>query len=453
MKQLLLLLVLIGFSAVSKAQNNLVPLLSDSSHYYYYDANSGALQFSTKSYETYNDDDLLLISYNHNTFSGMTTYYKNEYDYNASNQNTRYTTLKSDVSANGPWSNFLREDFTYDAQGRNNYFFGQFGNAQGDWENYYQQTTWFDDAEPSDSSLYQLWNSGTGAWGNYRRHFNEYYPDGLQESALDQEWLNASSTWRNLEQEFFTYYPDQSPKTHVSISTFSSGNMYVLRDSFVYRADGLLDTTHVVTQLLPSGNANYLYRKNKYDPNGNLARQDSYIRSGNTWTPSSRFTYEPADGVYSNDPAYVLSESYDEVSQTYYPLWSIDRQYTPLANDVVLYVEVNTQRDGQNQLVPQSVDSVWYHAVMVGTNTPLVRTQADCDFANPFTPGSSIVCHAEAPDPLTVQLRNMFGQLVLQTRVMPGESWRPAMELPSGSYALSVWQQGHYLGVRKMMVR
>ncbi|MBL7826603.1 MAG: hypothetical protein JNJ57_08240, partial [Saprospiraceae bacterium] len=151
-----------------------VKLFQDSCHTYSYDGSTGELQGSTRCYLHYNAADLEDTSYYFNTYSGVTSYYRYTFTYNANDLLSNYLLVQGE-SATGPWANFLKEDYFYDTQDRNTQYVAHFGNSNGDWVPYFRETFWFDDVAPADSSLYELWNESASAWGNYRRYFNYYY--------------------------------------------------------------------------------------------------------------------------------------------------------------------------------------------------------------------------------------------------------------------------------------
>lgn len=435
------------------AQNLLLPLLQDSSHYHYTDPFSGQEQYKVYSYYHYDSENLPLSDLFINYFGSDQVWYQYDYEHNAAKLLSKSTGRRSTTSAAGPWENWLKDEYTYDAQNRNTYYFGQFGNASGGWDNYYQETFWFDDNAPADSSLYELWSTTLPGWENYRRNFNYYLPAGDLKKHLYEEWKSNIQEWLPLNLDTYTYYPDGKVKTTRSVSYDANQESFVRVDSFVYRPDGKVDSTFSTSRAGINGAANYFIAKSEYDSNGNLILKTTVSRDGGIWVNSSQEAYAPGDGYYSNDYSYENQSIFNVADQEFEVIWEIIRQYTPYPNNRVLYREERKQRNGQGVLVSQIVDSIWYHLATVGTNDPGGNFSVNCQFSNPFRPGNSIVCNA--PDQNTmmqIRITNISGQIVAQGRVMPGEAWRPGNDWPAGPYFLSAWQNGKYLGSRKMVV-
>jgi hypothetical protein len=119
---------------------------------------------------------------------------------------------------------------------------------------------------------------------------------------------------------------------------------------------------------------------------------------------------------------------------------------------MLLYREEYKQKDAQGNLATQSIDSTWMPVPTVGTHTP-ARPVADCRFCNPFRPGSSIICQAPEPyAPIQLKIINKQGRIVAHDRIMPGDNSTPAIALEAGLYYIGIWQNGKYLGQKKMIV-
>lgn len=432
------------------AQNPLVPLVVDSSHYHYTDPNTGEEQFQSYAYYTYDGEGLPLSDLFISAFAGSNTYYRYDYLYNAEQQLTNSTSFRSLTSANGPWENWLKDDYTYDAQGRNNFYIGQFGNTSGGWDNYYQETFWFDDATPADSSLYELWNGM--AWGNNHRRFNYYFANGDLKQHHEDNWNTNSLVWENYSDDAYTYYPDGKVLTQTSISYYNNQQSILQKDSILYLADGRIDSVFAFTQTSFSNVYDFI-RKYQYDGNGNLIYIDivTKVAGTNDWVSSTSETYAPGDGYFSNDYTYENQAVYNTSNDVYDIAWDISRHYSDLGGGQVLSVEIRRQRNG-TALVTQIVDSVWYHIGIVNTGSPAAPRQADCQFANPFRSGNSIVCHAPDQSSLmNIRITDMTGKVVAQGQVMPGDAWRPHADWPAGTYFLSAWQKGQFLGSCKFV--
>jgi hypothetical protein len=444
---LLAFLCLFGSPILTSGQ--LVPLVKDSQHIRYYDYITGQEQFGNSGYFTYDTDGLPLSDLFVSHFGGSNTYYQYNYTYNANQQLEKSISYKSSVSATGPWENWLNEEYFYDVQGRNNYYITQFGNASGGWDNYFKENLWFDDVTPADSSLYEVWLGGV--WENNHRNFNYYYPNGAPKKQHQDNWDTVQDVWENEQDFAYTYYPDGKTRTLIETSYSNDNPSIIRKDSFLYLVDGKIDTVHTTTTV--SNNVYRLITKYRYDPAGNLIFKDVIIRSGNVWVPSSSETFLPPDSPYSDAFAYENQASYNAATDEYDVLWEIFRQYEALDNGRVLAIEKRTQRNN-GTLTLQVLDSSWHHTTLnVPTKTPPVAV-ADCVFANPFSQGNGIRCNA--PDPnatLMLRLIDALGRTIAQTQIQPGATWHPAASIPTGSYTLSVWQQGKYLGYRKISVR
>ncbi len=438
------------------AQNLLLPLVKDSSASHFYDSFSGTEQFSSFSYFSYNGDKLPLRDYFIYKYGTGPVYYRYDYTYNALKQLENETSVRSTVSLNGPWANWLKTDYTYDAQGRNNYFLGQLGSG-ATWENYYQETFWFDDSSPaSDSSLYLLWDTPSASWRNYRQYFNYYRPSGDLRRHHEDEWKTSTNAWRFLKRQDFTYYPDGKIRTRTTTSYDVNQVSSVLIDSFLYRQDGKLDTTFTNSTIGINNVTSFTVAKNHYDAGGNLILVNAIIKpnSNASWRPSYKQEFLPGDGFYSNDYSLERYFIFNSMSQSLELQWERTRAYTDLGNNQVFYKESYLQRNGQGLLAPSRLDSVWYHLETVATGAPTHQHRAECLFANPFTPGGNIICHAsDEKTPLSIRIMNVSGQVMAQQIVNPGEAWAPSANWPAGLYFLTVWQNGRYLGERRMILK
>ncbi len=437
------------------AQTLSFPLVQDSSHYRYYDQNTGEVQFGSFGYNTYDSDNLPLEDLYINFYGTTATYFRYNYEYNAEKLMAKSTVLRSLDSSTGPWGNWLKDEYTYDAQGRNNFYIGQFGNGADTWENYYQETFGFDDAAHTDSSLYELWNTTTSLWGNYRRFYNSYSAVGDLVQHAEDEWDMDNPVWLDLLDKDYTYNLDGNVFTHKSISYNVGQVSQIQTDSFLYLSNGKLDSAFLAYQSSFSSAPSHFISKSVYDASGHLIEITGILQAPGSqdWRPSSRKIFIPSNSQFSDDPALERQETYNTSTNSYDVLWETHRQFTDLGGSTILYREEYKQKDNQGVLATQSVDSVWYHLTTVNTNTATGPAKVDCKFANPFRAGSCIECNA--PDPnskISIRIMNVSGQVVAQGRVMPGETWRPGADWPAGPYFVTVWQNGQYLGQKKMMV-
>ncbi len=216
MKKGIYALFFLAIPYFSKAQTTL-QLLPDSAHFAYYDSFTGAVQFSSKSYHNYNSQSLPILDYYVYFFGPTPSFYRYNYTYNNQQQLTESVSYLSSVGITGPWENWTKDTYTYDAQERIIHTLGEFAAPGNQWVNYYQETSGFDDNTPADSSLYQLWNDQAMAWDNNVRSFNYYSPDEMLLQNISERWDADSSAWQADTELQYTYYPDGKILTQKNI--------------------------------------------------------------------------------------------------------------------------------------------------------------------------------------------------------------------------------------------
>lgn len=436
------------------AQNFLLPLLVDSSHYQQFDQ-AGVPSYDYATRFEYNADELQTNSYTASLFQGDYTYYWTTYDYYPSKLLKEFNVYKNQQSWDGPWNKFSREEDQYDGQGRITYFLGQLP-SNDLWVNFYQGNTGYDDGIPSDSLYYQLWNAATASWEYNYRARNVYYPghpELLKHYDYDN-WKSNFNQWVNYSDDEYTYFSDGKVQVHNNKLHLPEENEKV--DSFIYRVDGRVDTLFWSNSIPSELIYNEFYIKYLYNNDGILHTAYQYKRNGqtNSWSPSVRTEYLPGDGIYSDDFALEENAEFNQVTQNYDPVNRTEREIVELGNDRILYVQRSYFRNAQGQLFLSSQDSSWLHLSTVGTHAPGAPTRVICRFSNPFTPGACIVCQTAGNEgQLQLQISDLNGRPVASTLLLPGESWRPnVLQAPAGVYVLRAWQNGQYLGQKRMLM-
>ncbi len=328
-----------------------------------------------------------------------------------------------------------------------------YGSA-GEWIPYYSIFYTFDDANHTESMLYLLWNTATNQWDNYDRDETIRLADGKIVEYHRDKWDDALNIWADVRNEYYAYRPDGLLQSLHANEVSSNDVETITIDSSVYSATGQLDSTFLYTWIDDLNFQNLIIRDYNYDQNGNLSSVTS-VRSpdlGTTFIAASRQFFEPGDGYYSNDYSFE-SQEIAQGPDNYWTNWERHRQFTPQANGRVLYVERYLQASPNTSLVPNTIDSVWYRTPgAVGISNPAFTGGLECRFANPFRPGSPVVCTAPDPDALlTFRLYDLNGRLAGVGNALPDTQWRPFFQLADGVYQLGVWQNGVYLGSRKMV--
>lgn len=456
MKKLFLLSAISGLGCLAPlpAQNLLIPLLQDSSHWYYYNNITGDQDNYSRAILFFNAQNQETGSFTESTWTGSpTVYYRDTVEYDANGNAVRQTTYNSTNTAQGPWEYWLKDSIDYDAQGRQTHIVGYYGNA-GEWIPYYNIFYGFDDANHADSMLYLLWNPGTGHWDNYNREATYRSANGSILEFHRQMWDATLNNWKDARNDYYTYQPDGRLLVVHTNEFDSNDTETITTDSSVYGPTGLLDTTFLFIWIDDLNFNNLIIRDYNYDQNGDLSSTTS-IRSpdgGITFIPASRQFFEPGDGYYSNDYSFESQETALD-TDTYQTNWETTRTFTPLSAARVLYKERTIQNGPNNVLIPNLTDSVWYRLPgVVSIFTPGAGAGIECRFANPFRPGNTVVC--DAPDKnsaLTFRLSDRNGRQVGTGNALPGTAWRPSFQVADGVYQLGVWQHGVYLGGRKMI--
>lgn len=453
MKKLLFSLLLLA-SVRLEAQQFLLPLQSDSLHRYtWFYFGTDTLSYTGYTYPSYDADGRLSSELVVEPKDFSTDYFRYDYSYNGSDQILGFVAYKSSVSATGPWENYLKEDDQYDTQGREIYLLVQQGSLNT-WVDDRQEFYWFDDAVNKDSSIVQYFDAANSVWQNNSKIITTRYPGGLIRTRDYYSWNYGDQFWEPNFSSKYTYFPDGKQKTTASTNFYGNGEYVVSVDSFLYRPDNNVDTIYTKSISYPSGEVVYEYSKTTYDNNGITSSIVHYQLNSGTgvWLPATRELYYPPDGVYSNDFSRITSETFNSTTQTFDIYWDYHETFTPLpANRVLRSKGYITNNAGV--LSPSSLDSTWYSVGMVPVSSP-ETPGAECTFANPYKPGSPVICNApEQNTPLQLQLYNMMGQPVLKTSAMPGEAWTlPPATLHSGMYVLEIWQNGRKLGSRKMLI-
>ncbi|MBL7804327.1 MAG: hypothetical protein JNL02_11365 [Saprospiraceae bacterium] len=440
--------------APATAQNLLLPLLADSSHWYYYDYNTGTQQNHSETYWYYNADHLETSSFSQSFWTGSPAYYfRDTTIYDADDRPVLFIGLKSTPNPEGPWENWIRDEYEYDAQSRLAHILGAYGSA-GVWVPYYDISYNFDDVAHTENMLYLLWNPGTQQWDNYTREFTQRTPDGKVLEFDREDWDEDANQWAIVESEDYTYQPDGRLLVKHRYSISSNDVETFNTDSSIYRPDGLLDSTFF-TNIIPEYFINGLFvTRYYYDAEGQLDSSLTVVSNdgGLSFSPSSRQYFEPGDGYYSNDYTYESNDVI--VNGAYAPNWVTTKVFTPLGNDRVLYVETYLQAIPGDLLKPNTIDSTWYRSPdAVGTGDLSQLPSCTCQFANPFRSGQAIRCEtADTRSALSYRLTDMNGRVVAAGTALPGSPWHPAMQAPEGAYQLGVWQKGVFLGSRKLVL-
>lgn len=440
------------FPVLLPAQNLLIPLLRDSSHRYYYSDNEDELTSFSRSVSRYNSSDLEEVAFYESSWVGLpTSYYRDTLEYDNKKRLIRDTGLRSLDSPQGPWEKWSLDTFEYDDQDRLIHFTDYLGDGDN-WVPYFAEYYWFDEAAYTDSSLYVIWDQSLSQWGNRYREFTKRTAEGKVLQHNKDIWDDVLNDWKIQNHDFYTYLPDGRLFLHKS-NSLSSNNVNTIRtDSSIYSADGLLDSTFLLTKSSGSPIQYFAVTDYTYDANENLESSTIVVSSNNgvTYNPSARQFFAPGDGIYSNDYSF---ESLELFSLGGYKLqWDDNNAFTYLGNNRVLYVHRYRQASG-GPVHLQTLDSVWYHIpAALSAHLPGAKANAECRFANPLLPGGLIVC--DAPDNgamLTLQISDLNGRVAGTEKVRPGEAWQPSLDLAEGIYFLTIWQNGAYLGARKLI--
>lgn len=455
MKYPVTLLAFLGLAlATASAQNLLTPLLIDSTHWRYYESATGLQQNLSVQYKYYNSENLETHTLSLSTWTGQsTTYFRDTSVYDSNKNQVRWTSYQSTVSADGPWEYSSKDSLAYDNQGRLIRQYGEYGNA-GNWVPYYDVNYGFDDANHRDSLLYLLWDPSSLVWENYSREFTQRTADDKILEYRRDNWDATSESWKPARIEYYTYQPDGKLLV-ARVNEFSSNNVETMTvDSSIYQPDGKLDSTFFFNHIADYNIHNLFVTKYKYDSEGQL-ESSTTVRSsdgGLTFSNNSRKFYEPADGVYSDEYSYELVE----IAQngTYYPNWEERRIFTPLGNGRVLYSDAYLLATPLgNPLLPNTIDSVWYRApAAVGVAAPTQTPACYCTMANPFHQGNTISCQTSNADALIqYRITDLNGQPIASGQAQPGAPWHPVIHAQNGVYLLNVWQNGVFLGSRKLV--
>lgn len=454
MKNIFTLLAFFGLAAAPlNTQNLLVPLLADSSHWRYFDSSTGELQSLSIERNYFNSDNLEIHSLTTTAWLGFSTvYYRDTSEYDANNNQILWTSYQSMISAEGPWEKWVKDSLSYDNLGRLIHLYAEYGSA-GNWVPYYDITYGFDDANHSDSLVYLLWSDSDQTWEYYSRESTRRTADDKILEYHRQNWDSATDSWKDARNEYYTYQPDGRLLV-VHTNEFSSNDIETITvDSSIYRPDGLLDSTFFFNTIEDYNIHNLFVTKYKYDAQGQLESSVTVRSSdgGLSFVPNARKFYEQANGAYSNDYSYELVEIAQDGS--YYPNWEESRIFTPLGNDRVLYSDTyRLATPLGTPLTFNTIDSIWYHAPgAVGIASPTQTPACNCTMANPLRPGNSINCltgNTEAS--LQYRITDLNGRPVAVGQALPGTPWHPLMYAPSGLYILNVWQNGVFLGSRKL---
>jgi hypothetical protein len=438
------------------AQNLLIPLLIDSTHSRYYDSATGEqARLSTRSYN-YNPQNLNVSVDGASTWTGTpTTYYLDTTIYDVSNRELVHISYRSTVSSAGPWELWIMDSLDYDAQDRVIRTIGHYGSSN-QWIPYYDISYWFDDANHRDSILYLLWNAGAQLWENYDRESTYRTADGRILEYHHDMWDENPGSWKSDRNEYYSYLPDGRVSV-VRSNDISSNDVETIKtDSSVYTSEGLLDSSFVFSAI-PDFNINNLFITDyNYNASDQLISSTTIISSnaGLTFMPNSRQFFEPGDGYYSNDYSFESTEVAVD-SDTYVPNSEQTYTFIPLSSGRVLLINsFRFTTPNGSPLKQNTLDSIWYHEPgALGAPLGTAPAPIELRFANPFHPGSSIVCETPAtPDALlSYRLCDLSGRLVGGGQAMPGKAWRPFFRLEDGVYWLGVWQNGTYLGGRKLM--
>lgn len=457
MKRFLLLTALCGLHFTApflSAQNLLIPLLIDSSHWRYYESGQQA-NLRTASYH-YNPQNLRVSADFTHTWTGMpSTYFRDTSIYDANNREVLNISYRSTVSPAGPWEFWIMDSMEYDAQDRVIRIIGHYG-KDNQWIPYYDISYWFDDANHRDSMLYLLWDTGAQIWENYSRESNYRTVDDRLLEYHHDRWEEDLKSWKSDQNEYYTYLPDGLVSV-VRSNVISSNDVETIKtDSSVYTPEGLLDSSFVFSAT-PAFNIHNLFITDyNYNTSDQLISSTTIVSpdGGLSFKPASRQFFEPGDGYYSNDYSF---ESWEAAKgpDSYVPNWEQTYTFIPLGNGRVLLIDSfrHTNPNG-SPLKQNTLDSIWYHEPgAVGAPPGPVTAPVELRFANPFHPGGSVVCETPAnPDALlTYRLCDLGGRLVGAGQAMPGKAWRPFFRLEDGVYWLGVWQNGMYLGGRKMV--
>lgn len=447
-------LYIISISPVClNAQNLLIPLLHDSTHYYYYEANGIDLKNYSRSAVRYNASELAEVSSYESTWIGSpTTYYRDTFVYDNKNRQVLKIAHRSLDSPQGPWEKWSLDTFEYDDQDRLVHFTDYYGDGDN-WVPYFAEYYWFDEAMHEDSSLYVIWDNSLSLWGNRYREFTKRQADGKVVQYNEDIWDDTLNDWRDLQNDYYTYLPDGRLLLHKYNEVDVNYVNAVRTDSLVYDINGLPDSAFLFTKYSNSPVQYIAIRDYTFDADGNL---ESTVLTGSsdngaTYTASARQFFAPGDGIYSNDYAYESLELPNSQGG-YYLQWDITKAFTYLGDNRVLYVTQRRQASG-GPVHLQTLDSVWYHLpAALSAHLPGAASNAECRFANPLAPGGLIVC--DAPDEsavLTLRIADLNGRVAGTEKVRPGEPWRPSLDLAEGIYFLTIWQNGEYLGARKLI--
>lgn len=447
MKYAITLLAFFGLAVVpAAAQNLLLPLLADSSHWYIYDGSGNGNQVgSSKTYWYYNADHQETSSLTKiYEYLSVPRYLRDTTDYDAQGRRVRYTSFLSTWGPTGPWGKLYKVEYEYDAQNRLEHVSGEKGDGAV-WIPNYDITYSFDDTAHTTNKLYVRWNTNIQQWVNYYREFTKYTPDGKIIEFKRDEWDSNANEWKNSRIEKYDYQPDDRLLSKHFFQETSNGIYLYLIDSFTYRPDGLLDSTFKIY-------TNELYVASYfYDAGDQLDSILSVISEddGLSFSPYSRNYLEPGDGYYSNDYTYDAFEQF--ANGAYETKWTTTKVFTPLDNDRVLYEETYWQG---NPLKLNDIDSIWYRTPdAVYTGAPMATPSCSCQLVNPFRSGQAIRCEtADTRSALTYRLTDLNSRVLAAGTTLPGTPWRPALQAAEGVYLLSVWQKGVFLGSRKLIL-
>ena len=395
-----------------------------------------------------NNRPLRSVVYNYISATELEPHQQQHYEYNEDGNTTMFLLEQWDA-AGEVWVPVKQENSSYNSNGRLSSFVRMVA-VQGQLQNRRRWTYQYNAGGRETGKLLEGWNADTETWENISRKITSYTAEGqLSEQSLDRY---ADDSWVNNRRRMWTYEPGQLQPSQTMGQVWSTTEQAWINDSrktYGMGINGLwsgsiVEEWNVVTQEW----VNDVKETFAIDLVNNSSTY-AIERWNDQWVPDARSEY-----TYSTNQNTALLQRWNAADMAHENFL----RYRSLFNDNRLPVQHTGMQEWnaedlswQNESFTRRVSYFWREIDPTGTE--VLQVASHCLIPNPYWSGTGISCELTSPNfPLTLEIYNVYGQLVLNQQVNSTSFSAETSSLPYGMYVFKLSDERQIYQLQKVVV-